>query len=240
MKTRKRIFNLILITIVLVVASLIVRYIRNPYYIIVGNECFNTTCTSLDTAIVNNKWYNSINNLKYFHNLESLTISCYIDDVDFNAISSLENLKHIIISGAKVRDSSFTQKLSNIESINYLDGEVDMEHFENNNLNRIGLYNCKIENIQMLSKCKNLKDLTIYQGKYKGLQRVKNEYILKDSSVFSDFSSVTRLNLQDIKIENITGFQEMKSLKELTVSSGCVKEGLIDEIRKKGVNVKIN
>ena len=53
-----------------------------------------------------------------------------------------------------------------------------------------------------------------------------HEYVLKDSSVFADFDTVVNLNLDNIVVEDISGFLEMDALRSI---GGLRKNSLSDE-----------
>lgn len=70
----------------------------------------------------------------------------------------------------------------------------------------------------MLKNCSSLTKLEIYKGSYEGMTRSKGNYVLQDSSVFSELDTILELDIKDVKIEDIKGFLDMESLKKIYVS----------------------
>ena len=81
--------------------------------------------------------------------------------------------------------------------------------------------------ISALKECAELDKITLEKTLvYDSIFRVDNKYVIKDSSVFADFDTVVNLDLDNIVVEDISGFLEMDALRSI---GGLRKNSLSDE-----------
>ncbi|MDD5934249.1 MAG: hypothetical protein PUC65_01590 [Clostridiales bacterium] len=71
------------------------------------------------------------------------------------------------------------------------------------------------------------------------MTRSKGNYVLQDSSVFSELDTILELDIKDVKIEDIKGFLDMESLKKIYVSKESMTKDQINELESNGVQVMV-
>ena len=133
-------------------------------------------------------------------------------------ISSNRTLNDLAFSCSYVGDTSFINTMSNLKLIHCFESDIDFNRVSSKHINTIQLISCNIKNLYMLKNCSSLTKLEIYKGSYEGMTRSKGNYVLQDSSVFSELDTILELDIKDVKIEDIKGFLDMESLKKIYVS----------------------
>ncbi len=88
-----------------------------------------------------------------------------------------------------------------------------------------------IKNFEALAECQSLASIIIKDSE------ISDNNITKDSSVFANFDYIETLWIDVGKIEDVSGFLEMDSLKELGVYKGSLSEENIKLLEDKGISV---
>ena len=175
-------------------------------------------CTEIEKMILSEGNKNLISKFINFHNLNDLfLLFCEISSSDSEKISTFDNLKKL--------DIFITT--------------IDFKSFSNDTISFITLVESEINNLESLSKCKSLKNLTINSSTISNncIILENNKYVMKDSSVFASFDYIEELWISVDKIEDISGILEMDSLKEFKIDKGTLSEGDKKLLEDKGISV---
>ena len=169
----------------------------------------------------------STKKLNQFTELETLNVENVNDDT-FEDFGDFKELSHIFFINSELYTS--TSKLNSYEKLEYAqfdDSEVDLKGVCLPNLTDISFQNCNVYNISALKECAKLENISLEKTLvYDSIFRVDNKYVIKDSSVFADFDAVVNLDLDNIVVEDISGFLEMDALRSI---GGLRKNSLSDE-----------
>ena len=153
---------------------------------------------------------NTISGFRNFHNLYDLMVmSSDISRADCEKISKFDNLKEFTVFRT----------------------DIDFKGFNSDSVSSIVFIMSTVKNFEELSECKSLKIISI------SASAISDNDITKDSSIFASFDYVEELHLNTGKIEDVSGFLEMDSLKELDVYKGSLSEENIKLLEDNGISV---
>lgn len=151
-----------------------------------------------------------------FSSIENLNIS-YFEDIDFNSLKHFENLKKLRFHAmCNLSDMECFSKLQYLETAEFYVYLKETDTFD----------------VSGLKNNKNLKSLTV-------CNYYEEKFILKNTDCLSDLSSVEKLEMTNISVENTDGLLKMRSLKNLNVDDDCLTEEQIEELQSRGITVEI-
>ncbi|MDE5556073.1 MAG: hypothetical protein K2J32_00040, partial [Ruminococcus sp.] len=167
-------------------------------------------CTEVEQIWLTRASENTISKFRNFHNLNDLMImSSDISSADCEKISKFDNLKELT----------------------FFRTNIDFKGFNSDTVSSIVFIWSTIKNFEALAECQSLKKITI-----DGLG-ISDSNIMNVSSVFANFDYVEELWLDVDKIEDVSGFLEMDSLKEFKVNKGTLSEDDKRLLEDKGISV---
>lgn len=167
-------------------------------------------CTEVEQIWLTRASENTISKFRNFHNLNDLMImSSDISSADCEKISKFDNLKELTVFRT----------------------DIDFKGFNSDSVTSIVFIMSIVKNFEELAECKSLKHIVI------GDLAISDNDITKDSSIFASFDYVEELHLNTGKIEDVSGFLEMDSLKVLEVDKGAVSEDDKKLLEDKGISV---
>lgn len=176
-------------------------------------------CTEIDTLLLSKSHKHHLYKLMNFPKLRDFVImQSDINKVECEKISSFSSLE-------------------NLEIINF--STFDFEGFNNKTVSEIWIYNSCAKNIESLSNCSSLKKFRITSSTISDNCIVKenNQYIMKNSSVFTSFDYVENLSIDVNKIKDISGILEMDSLETFYVNKNSISNEDVKSLEDKGVKV---
>ncbi|MDE6539018.1 MAG: hypothetical protein K2K66_02400 [Ruminococcus sp.] len=167
-------------------------------------------CTEVEQIWLTRASENTISKFRNFHNLNDLMImSSDISSADCEKISKFDNLKELT----------------------FFRTNIDFKGFNSDTVSSIVFIWSTIKNFEELAECKSLKSITI------SASAISDNDITKDSSIFASFDYVEELHLNTGKIEDVSGFLEMDSLKVVETDKGTLSEDDKRLLEDKGISV---
>lgn len=177
--------------------------------------------------------------LKYLTNLKELTLD-YCDMEELTIPSTLKKLQSLIIvnaenletinmakldklgyliigKGTKIKDIKSFENLSNLKELSISGKIKNLDAIKNNTgLNKLEIYNCKIEDFSVLSNLKELKEINIYTSKltdFSTLSSCPNLETLCLSKTEMTTLDLNCKNLKELRISNCAELVDIKGLK---------------------------
>lgn len=221
------------IAVVYILIMICVNIYSNIYYVKIGGKKYKkdtkeisvyslndsdikkiNKCTEIEQMHLSGAGENSFTKFENFHNLNCLMIGrSELSSADSEKISTFDNLKDLIID--------YTT--------------VDFKGFNSDTVSTIHFLYSNVKNFEALAECSSLKHIGIHGSIISDC--IDNNYVMKDSSVFASFDYVESLWIDVGKIEDVSGFLEMDSLKEFTFDKGTLSEDDKRLLEDKGISV---
>lgn len=224
------------------------KYMDVAYAYIDGNF-YKTDCKELDIRFYKKK--STLKNLKYFNNLEVLSLSFASEEVLLENIGELKQLKKLSIRNSCISDWSFINSLPNIEELYILQTNIDFSCFENTNIKKISVLSCEVYNIEKINIFCQLDEICLFNidsvdlQSFSTLKNIKSLYLgkineIKNIQTLSALTSVEKLTIygSNVNINNIMLYN-LPNLKYLIVSEDMINNEEKNILREKGINVKI-
>ncbi len=231
----KRYIIIVMVAIALVILWCI--YMFQTRYVFMGQKIYEKDTLSIEIDCREKKYSKYLKKVNQFTKIETLSIEYYDQDNYIQHISSNKTLKDLLIYFSDVEDASFINTMSNIKLLHCLETDIDFSKISSKYINTIELISCNIKNLDMLKNCSSLRKLELYKGSYEGMQKIKDKYVLQDSSIFSEFDTISDLCIHDLEIQDISGFLNMESLKQINVSENSMTQDQISILESAGVQV---
>ncbi len=223
--------------IAVVVLSLIIGAIYfYTHYAIIDRKIYKTDIKRLDVLLDTYE----INEINKCTEIEEMFLSEANDDL-VSRFKKFNNLNKLFITISDI-SSSGSEKISTFDNLKEFCTyytNIDFKGFSNDSVSYISLGCGKVANLESLSECNSLKNLEIYELTVSNNCIVveDNKYVMKDSSIFSDFDYVEKLMILVDEIEDISGILEMDSLKTFEVDKGTLSEDDKKLLEDKGISV---
>ena len=225
MKSKKlKIIGIAVMTVIIV--CLVARAIYfDTHYAVINDKTYKNDVTFIDP-------YLSLTNIREINKcteVEKMHLSS-VSENSFSRFINFPNLKQLMILSSDI-SSADCEKISQfdkLEDLLFCETNVDFTGFKSDTLSSIGFASGTFKNFEVLAECKSLKRMII--GPY-------HTNIMEDISVFADFDYIEELDLSVYKIEDVSGFLEMDSLKTLKIDKGAISEDNVKLLEDKGVTV---
>lgn len=177
-------------------------------------------CIELKDLTVTHSQNKTLSQLNVFKNLEKLSITFAHEDISYggiNAVNIQPSLKDFLV----------------------MFSVFDADGINNSSVERISFYGDTVKNIQSVAECTNLNELSLTESEIDEciIKDESDNYYLINSSSFSVFDSVEELRIMNTYIEDISGLLEMDSLKNFSVSQGCLSAENKEILEKNGIIV---
>lgn len=223
-----------LIGIILVVLGLVIIF-KN--IVIINGDIYqrNVTEVNIDLLLKKNP---SLKKISYFNNLEHLGISS-ADNKTLESMPYIKSLDSMAIYCSNISNASINIQKT-INKLHLFDSEINVSEISLSQIKSLDFVSCRIENFNNLTNLKSLKDLQIYRSEFEGVKSTQNEYILEDSTVFADFDTVNYVELKGYKINDISGFIDMDSLKIMYVNEESLNKAQIKELSNNKIEVSFD
>lgn len=210
-------------------------YIKT-HYVIIDNEMYKNDITHIQASLT----LTNINEINKCDEIEDMILE-YGNENSLTKLKNFPNLKEFSLYYSKISNTD-CKKISSFNNLNYLkiySSTVNLNQLNNNTLFFIGLMDNDIINLKSLSECCSLKKLVIIDSTVSDncIVTENNNYVMKNSSVFSYFDCVENLTLYVGKIEDISGILDMESLKEFTVNKDSLSREDVKLLEDKGISI---
>lgn len=181
--------------------------------------------------------YSLLDNLDEFHKLEYVSF-INLDSSDFEKLSNINRDDiWVVIKYSNLKDTSFLKKFKSIGSLLFVDSEVTITEPVTTPINEYRIAGeTYLNGFNYLSSTPGLTEVYIDEANMEGV--IKN-CVLYDSSVFAEFDTVEVLSLHKCKVKDVSGILEMEALKKIYVDKRKITEGLVEELKEKGIEVEI-
>lgn len=118
-----------------------------------------------------------------------------------------------------IEDASFLNSIPGLERVIFCATNIDFGSMDNRSVGEILNWSCDIQNLSMLKRCSSLKMLNLYRCTYDGMYSENDNFVLQDSTVFSELDSIVDLSIttwqdEKLQIKDLNGLLKMKSLKK--------------------------
>ena len=193
----------------------------------------------------------SLEDLIFFPNLTSIYIQNMILE-NLNGIENCSKLHTLTIIDVKIKEYKQLTLLNNIETL-YVQGPVELKDIvdnikDYNKLRDLSLYSANLENVELLSKLKNIESLNklnLGANKIKNvkpLEDLKNlteldlgSNLITDISPLKELTKLKLLNLRKNNIKDITPLSENKELMNLNLKENPQIEGDRNKYSEEGI-----
>lgn len=178
----------------------------------------------------------SVEDLKYFTNLTSLTLMYQRNISDYTPIKELKSLTHLRLRSNELKDISVLEGMTNLQRLELYDNQINNIQVIGSlsNLSRLGLGFNQINNIDVLSNLTKLEFLHIGGNNISDISALKGlkglDYLelggnnISDISALSGMTELTVLFLQSNNINNISALSQMKKLRILQLSHNQITD----------------
>lgn len=208
----------------------------------IGGESYSKKSTWLN--IDANEEDFSVKKLNKFKKLEYLTID-HINDEMLGEFGDFDKLKELYIYYSKLSDSvSKLEEYPKLGVIVFHRSTVDLKKFSST-AEYLYFDECKLTNVSALKECSSLISMefesTAVDEYIVPINDGDNEtkYVMKDSSFFEGFNSVSILDLENIEIQDISGLLKMEKLKVVKVSEDKISAEFITQLKENGIEIKL-
>ncbi|MBD5130838.1 MAG: hypothetical protein HDT43_13090 [Ruminococcaceae bacterium] len=240
MNTKKRIYVIIAVVVVLVVMLVV-----NLNYVFIGGEAIRKDSAVVEIDFKNKRIGRDLKRLDRFSEMDDLWLKFITDDDNTEYIPQVKSLGRLTIPFSELKSTDFLNNFENVRYLNFTGTNVDFENLSvEASIEKMDLWTCNTRNFDKVGKCPAIKEMSIFQSNLSGEGNDQVSYQL-DSQILAGFDYVTALEITNMSIPDISGFLDMKSLKELTVKRYTLDEPPIteeqaDELRKAGINVTVD
>lgn len=227
-------FFVYFLTFLTVLFLIVIVYINSNFVFVSGNKYkINATTIKIDFLLKNEK---TLKNISKLHNLCSLELN-KADSEILKSIPQMDSITSLNLSFSKVDDATVLNSMRNLEKIHMLESEIDVTNCSLKKVNSIDFVSCDITSLYCLNNLDSLRELSIF--KCSGTELVKEDYefVLKDSSVFSEMENITKLSVKGYVIQDASGFANMKSLKYLYVDDEALTNEQVEKLKNAGIEV---
>lgn len=169
----------------------------------------------------------------------------------FSQLITFEKLEKLEMHNPKYEIShdgmNFINKQPKLNRLSFLEAETDLNGINNNSIQEILISLCSVKNFKSIENCSSLISLTISKTKIDGCisfddannKEKENRYSLIDSSVFSSFDTIEKLEFKEIFLEDISGLLDMDSLKTFIIKECYISNENLKELEDKGIKVVV-
>lgn len=157
------------------------------------------------------------------------------NDDNVNEIVYFENLQSLSISNTTITKMDFLMKLNELEFLNVVcSAEYPITNIpslkHNKNLEYVSLINVEIEDLNIFTELENIEMLTIAP--------INTE--IYDISGIKNLHKLRYLSLDGVKCQNLSIIFEMSDLEYLKINNGVLTKEEIETLENKGVEVRIS
>lgn len=235
MKSKK--FIIISVISVIIFSLIFGAIYFNTHYAVIDKKIYRNDIKQIRLYSLDNK---NIKKINKFNEIESMILSGASEN-SVSKFKNFPNLNHLMIMSSQI-SSSDSEKISDFNSLKELiidRTNANLKNFKNDTVSTILLLLSDVTDIESLDKCSSLKTLIIDGTTISDNCIVVEDgtYILKDSSVFTSFDYVNKLQLGIDEIQDISGILEMDSLKVFEVNKGAISEDDKKLLEDKGISV---
>lgn len=242
---RKKSLIITVIAAVTVLTVIIVAVAVNSVYVFIGGEAIRKDSAEVQVGLFNDrKIGRDLKRLDKFSEMDILYLTS-VSDKNTRYVSKVKSLKNLGFGISEINDMTFLGNFENIETLHFFQSKIDFEMLpEDASIRSLELWSCNAKNFCKVGQCKAIKKLDIFQCDLNGEGEgyTSNEL---DSKIFSGFDHVESVEISNMRIPDISGFLEMKSLKSLTIKRYLLDELPItdeqaDELHKAGIDLTLD
>lgn len=242
MKTKKSTCDIIAAVIIAVVAAVILAL--NSYFVFIGGEAIRKDSTEVEIDFMDKKIGRDLKRLDRFSKMDSLWLKFISDDDNTEYIPRVKGVERLTIPFSKIKSTDFLNNFENVRYLHFVSSNIDFENLSDEaSIEKLELWSCNTQNFDKVGKCPAIKEISIFQSNLsgEGMDYISEQF---DSQILSEFDYITALEITNMSISDISGFLDMKSLKDLSVKRYTLDEPPItetqaEELRKAGINVTV-
>lgn len=218
---------------------------KNDDYIMRREEAKNIKYLNLSRAFFRGDYYiKSIEDLKYFPDLISLSLECQYEISNFDILEKLTNLEVLNLERASIRDITPLSKLNKLRNLDFLSNLKNLKVLllkDDRHLSDISpiknLTNLKylslegsLPDISSLSSLKNLEYLNLGLEDYWG-DSLDWKWKL-DIDCLKGLDNLKELHLNRTEIHDYSSLKGLTNLKLLSLNRSCIGSNLNESIKE--------
>lgn len=228
------------IVVLLIIATVLVFIFCPPV------ACFNkkfyvcATTKELDLHGFSYDW--PMYYLKFFNKLQTLKLYEPAQD-DLIYIPETKTLKDITLSFADITDASSVSAFDRTENLNFYGSKINFDGFGSREVKKLTFDSCGLFDLGKHGHFSSLEELTINNCFFDKedfsytLTYDNKGQVITDSSAFSDLAGIQKLNFDNIKFEDVSGFIGMANLQEIVIGKDVFSDENIEKLTNAGIKV---
>jgi hypothetical protein len=241
-KPRKleKIISVCIILVIMVTAGLVFAFCPPVAYF---NTEFYVTGTTKELDLCGSPTDWPLYYLQFFGNLKKLHLYG-ASESDLQYIPKTKTLTDISMSFTDIKEPSAVKSFDTINTLSFYGSRFSFDGFASDKIKTLTFDSCDIDDLDKHGIFSSLEELSFNNCyfdsedfSYTNAMYRTDDQIIKDSSGFAGLATVKKLSFDHLIFEDINGFLNMSSLKEIVAPENAFSSENIDKLANAGIKV---